>query len=88
MTLVWLKQSKVFPLLCSEVEHTEKEMGQVLQSPSALFAAKLQTSLNNMQRLMQLLNSLKFNPHTYHLQSLWSISLESSTIQHLEKPKT
>lgn len=75
-----LKQSRVFPLLCGEMEHTEKEMGQALSSPSALFAAKIQTSLNNMQRLMQVLNRLKFNPHTYHLKSLWTISLVSSTI--------
>lgn len=68
MTLVWLKQSRVFPLLCSEMEHTEKEMGQALLTPSALLAAKLQTSLNNTQ--MQVLNSLKFNPRTYHLKSL------------------
>lgn len=82
------KTIQIFPLLCSEMEHTEKEMGQALQSPSALFAAKLQTSLNNMQRLKQVLNSLKFNTHTYPLKSLWTISLESSTIQHLEKTKT
>lgn len=68
MTLVRLKQSRVFPLLCSEMEHTEKEMGQALLTPSALLAAKLQTSLNNTQ--MQVLNSLKFNPRTYHLKSL------------------
>lgn len=43
-----LKQSRVFsPLLCGEMEHREKEMGQALLSPSALFAAKIQTSLNN-----------------------------------------
>lgn len=88
MTLAWLKQSRVFPLLCSEMEHTEKEMGQALLTPSALLAAKLQTSLNNTQRLMQVLNSLKFNPHTHHLKALWTTSLVSSTIQHLEKPKT
>lgn len=36
-----------FPFPTEWKEDTEKEMGQALSSPSALFAAKLQTSLNN-----------------------------------------